>query len=155
LSHGGVEKGPDGSYHDGEDVRLAKEVPGIDVVIGGHSHTELNEAIIVNGRTPVVQTGRESRNLGELVIALDGKELSVTSYRLLPIDDRILGDRSIAKDIERLKTSVSAAAFASRGYMDWKKALLRLALPPSAPRFPRFSSLVSNCRRAHASSSLR
>ena len=26
--------------------------------IGGHSHTELHEAIIVNGRTPVVQTGK-------------------------------------------------------------------------------------------------
>ena len=58
LSHGGMEKGKDGRFTDGEDVRLAKAVPGIDVVIGGHSHTELQEAIIVNGRTPVVQTGK-------------------------------------------------------------------------------------------------
>lgn len=116
LSHGGVEKGPDGSYSTGEDVLLARDVPGIDVVISGHSHTELNEAIVVNGRTPVVQTGKESRNLGELVIALDGNKLTVTSYRLLPIDDSIAGDRGIAKDIEHLKKSVSVAAFASRGY---------------------------------------
>jgi 5'-nucleotidase len=116
LSHGGVEKGPDGRYDAGEDVRLAKDVPGIDVVISGHSHTELNEAIVVNGRTPVVQTGKESNNLGELVLALDGNKLIVTSYRLLPIDDSIAGDRAIAKDIEQLKKSVSAAAFASRGY---------------------------------------
>jgi len=116
LSHGGVEKGPDGRYDAGEDVQLAKDVPGIDVVISGHSHTELNEAVVVNGHTPVVQTGKESRNLGELVIALDGNKLTVTSYRLLPIDDSIAGDRAIAKDIEQLKKSVSAAAFASRGY---------------------------------------
>jgi 5'-nucleotidase len=116
LSHGGVEKGADGRYRDGEDVRLAHEVPGIDVVISGHSHTELNEAIIVDGRTPVVQTGKESRNLGELVMALDGDTLSVSSYRLLPIDDSVAGDRGIADDIERLKKSVSAVAFASRGY---------------------------------------
>jgi len=116
LSHGGLEKGADGSYHDGEDVRLARDVPRIDVVISGHSHTELNEAIIVNGHTPVVQTGKESRNLGELVIALDGNKLSVTSYRLLPIDDSIAGDKAIAAEIEQLKQSVSAAAFASRGY---------------------------------------
>jgi 5'-nucleotidase len=116
LSHGGVEKGPDGRYVAGEDVQLAKDVPGIDVVISGHSHTELNEAIVVNGHTPVVQTGKESSNLGELVIALDGNKLTVTSYRLLPIDDSIAGDRAIAKDIEQLKKSVSAAAFASRGY---------------------------------------
>jgi 5'-nucleotidase / UDP-sugar diphosphatase len=116
LSHGGLEKGADGSYHDGEDVRLARDVPGIDVVISGHSHTELSEAIIVNDHTPVVQTGKESRNLGELVIALDGNKLTVTSYRLLPIDDSIAGDRVIANDIEQLKKSVSSAAFASRGY---------------------------------------
>jgi len=116
LSHGGVEKGPDGRYVTGEDVQLAKDVPGIDVVISGHSHTELNEAIVVNGHTPVVQTGKESNNLGELVIALDGDKLTVTSYRLLPIDDSIAGDKAIAKDIEQLKKSVSAAAFASRGY---------------------------------------
>lgn len=116
LSHGGVEKGPDGRYDAGEDVQLARNVPGVDVVISGHSHTALNEAIVVNGRTPVVQTGKESNHLGELVIALDGDQLAVTSYRLLPIDDSILGDRAIAKAIEQLKQSVSAAAFASRGY---------------------------------------
>jgi len=116
LSHGGLEKGPDGSYHDGEDVHLARDVPGIDVVISGHSHTELREAIIVNGHTPVVQTGKESRNLGELVLALDGNKLTVVSYQLHPIDDTILGDRAIAADIEKLKKSVSEAAFASRGY---------------------------------------
>ena len=61
LSHGGVEKGKDGRFTDGDDVRLAKAVPGIDVVIGGHSHTALQEATIVNDRTPVVQTGSKER----------------------------------------------------------------------------------------------
>ena len=116
LSHGGVVKGDDGRYTDGEDVRLARDVPGIDVVISGHSHTELQEAIIVNGRMPVVQTGKESRNLGELVIMMDGDKLTVESYRLHPIDDTIAGDRVVAAEIEELKKSVTAAAFASRGY---------------------------------------
>jgi 5'-nucleotidase len=116
LSHGGVEKDKDGRYTGGEDVQLAKNVPGIDVVISGHSHTELQEVILVNGRTPVVQTGKESNNLGELVISLDGGKPTVEAYRLHPIDDTIAGDRAIAAEIEQLKKSVSAAAFASRGY---------------------------------------
>ena len=116
LSHGGVEKGKDGRFSEGDDVRLAKAVPGIDVVIGGHSHTELQEAIIVNGRTPVVQTGKEGENLGELVITLDGGKLKVESYRLYPIDDTIAGDRAIADEIEKLKKTVTGAVFASRGY---------------------------------------
>ena len=116
LSHGGVEKGEDGRYTDGDDVRLAKDVPGIDVVIGGHSHTELVEAIIVGGRTPVVQTGKESGNLGELVIVLDGDRLTVESYRLHPIDDTIAGESAIADEIDKLKKAVTGAVFASRGY---------------------------------------
>jgi 5'-nucleotidase/UDP-sugar diphosphatase len=56
LSHGGVEKGEDGRYSDGDDVRVAN-VPGVDIVIGGHSHTELHEAILVSGRTPGCRAG--------------------------------------------------------------------------------------------------
>ena len=84
LSHGGLEKAADGTYRDGEDVRLPQAVPGIDVVIGAHSHTALAEPIIANGRTPVVQTGKYGENLGELVITLDGERLTVDSYRLYP-----------------------------------------------------------------------
>jgi len=116
LSHGGVVKGKDGRFTDGDDVRLATAVPGIDVVIGGHSHTELKEAIIVNDRTPVVQTGTEGRNLGELVITLDSSKLTVESYALHPIDDTIVGDRAIADEIDILKRNVTADVFASRGY---------------------------------------
>ncbi len=116
LSHGGVEQNKDGTFTDGEDVRLAKAVPGIDVVIGAHTHTELKEAIIVNGRTPVVQTGKYGQNLGELMITLDGGKLTVEFYKLHPIDDTIAGDRAIADEIEKYKKTVTEVVFASRGY---------------------------------------
>lgn len=116
LSHGGMTKGADGRYVDGEDVQLAKAVPGIDVVIGSHSHTELHEPVIVNGRTPVVQTGKYGQNLGELVISLNGDKLTVDSYKLIPVDDTIMGDKAIAAEIAKLKKTVTKVAFASRGY---------------------------------------
>jgi len=116
LSHGGLEKGKDGRYTDGDDVRLAKAVPGIDVVIGGHSHTALQEAINVNDRTPVVQAGLQSENLGELVVTLDNGKLTVESYRLHPIDDTIAGDRTIADEIDTFMKTVTKVVFASRGY---------------------------------------
>ncbi|MFN6108290.1 MAG: metallophosphoesterase, partial [Planctomycetaceae bacterium] len=116
LSHGGLDKGEDGRFTDGEDVRLAKAVPGIDVVIGGHTHTALEEAIIVNGHTPVVQTGKYGESLGELVLSLDGGKLKVESYKLLPIDDTIVGDRAIADEITRIQKAVTEVVFASRGY---------------------------------------
>ena len=116
LSHGGVEQNKDGTFTDGEDVRLAKAVPGIDVIIGAHTHTELKEAIIVNGHTPVVQTGKYGQNLGELMITLDGGKLTVELYKLHPIDDTIAGDRAIAAEIEKYKKTVTEVVFASRGY---------------------------------------
>jgi 5'-nucleotidase len=130
LSHGGVEQGKDGRFTDGEDVKLAEAVPGIDVVIGGHSHTELHVPILVNDRTPVVQTGKEGQNLGELVITLDGGKLTVESYRLQPIDDSIAGDRATADAIDKLKISVTRNVFAARGYsIDQKLAVIPRDLP--------------------------
>jgi len=130
LSHGGLEKGKDGRFTEGDDVRLAEAVPGIDVVISGHSHTELQEATIVNGRTPVVQTGKEGKNLGELTITIDNNKLTVESYKLHPIDDSIAGDRAIAAEIDKLKKGVTAAVFASRGYsVDQPLAVIPQDLP--------------------------
>ena len=149
LSHGGLEKGEDGRYTDGDDVRLAKAVPGIDVVIGGHSRTELREAIIVNGRTPVVQTGKESQNLGELVIALDGGKLTVESYRLYAIDDSIAGDRATADEIDTLKKAVSGAVFASRGYrIDQPLAIAPQDLPNTFTDIAASTLLANLCTDA-------
>jgi len=116
LSHSGMEVGKDGVVTDGDDARLAKAVPGIDVVVGGHSHTALHKAIIVNNRTPVVQAGKYSENVGELVITLDGDQLTVESYELHPIDDTISGDQAVTDEITKYKKMVTEAVFASRGY---------------------------------------
>jgi 5'-nucleotidase len=150
LSHGGVVKGKDGSFTDGEDVSVARAVPGIDVVIGGHSHTELHQAIMANNRIPVVQTGLESRNLGELVITLEGDKLKVESYRLYPIDDTILGDRAIGDEIEKLKKSVTGAVFASRGYsIDQPLAIAPRDLPNTFTDIGAGTLLANLCTDAY------
>jgi 5'-nucleotidase len=116
LSHGGIEKGEDGLYSSGDDVHLPEEVPGIDVVIGSHSHVALDQAITVNGRTPVVQAGKYGEYLGELVITLDGDTLTIDSYQLIPVDDTIQGDMAISDEIDKFKHIVTEVMFASRGY---------------------------------------
>jgi 5'-nucleotidase/UDP-sugar diphosphatase len=116
LSHSGLEEAKDGIITDGDDARLAKAAPGIDVVVGGHSHTALHQAIIVNDRTPVVQAGKYTENVGELVITLDGAKLTVESYALHPIDDTISGDRSVTDEITKYKQMITEAVFAPRGY---------------------------------------
>ncbi|MGM0896951.1 MAG: bifunctional metallophosphatase/5'-nucleotidase [Bacillota bacterium] len=54
----------------GHDRTLAKEVPGIDVIIGGHSHVTTSKPNQIDD-TLVVQTGEYDTNLGELNITFD------------------------------------------------------------------------------------
>jgi 5'-nucleotidase / UDP-sugar diphosphatase len=150
LSHGGMTKGDDGSFIDGEDVQLPKMVPGIDVVIGSHSHTELHEPVIVNGRTPVVQTGKYGENLGELVISLEGNKLTIESYKLLPVDDTIAGDRAIVEEIEKFKKTVTKVAFASRGYsIDQPLAIVPQDIPNTFSDIAASTILANLCTDAY------
>ena len=152
LSHGGLIKAKDGTFADGDDVRVAKAVPGIDVVIGGHSHTALDKPIIINGRTPVVQTGLEGKNLGELVIALDGDKLTVEFYGLHPNDDKVVGDHAIGDIIDKLKPQVTAAVFASRGYsVDQPLAVVPQDLPNTFTDIAAGTILANLCTDAYKS----
>lgn len=53
--------------------KLAKEVDGIDLIVDGHSHSELKEGLQVNN-TMIVQTGEYDKNLGIVNLEFtDGK----------------------------------------------------------------------------------
>lgn len=116
LSHMGISQ-QDDTHWRGEDVELLEQVPGIDVVIGGHSHTALPQPILVDGTRPVVQAGSEIQYLGELRMSIgeDGK-VRVRDYRLLPVDDRTPGDPDITAQVEGFKAQVEARVLAPRGY---------------------------------------
>ncbi|MBX9690172.1 MAG: bifunctional metallophosphatase/5'-nucleotidase [Candidatus Obscuribacterales bacterium] len=86
--------------HCGVDLeKLLAEIPDVDLVIGGHSHTRLDEAIIVphpdGSKTMVVQTGSYGRALGRLDLAFDksGKLLFPDSkYHLINLSEKIFED---------------------------------------------------------------
>ncbi|ADC49249.1 SLH domain-containing esterase [Alkalihalophilus pseudofirmus OF4] len=60
-----------------EDQRLAEEVDFFDVIIGGHSHTTLEEPVVVNG-TSIAQTGGDANNIGSLEITYNKETDEVT-----------------------------------------------------------------------------
>jgi len=95
LSHGGIEK--DNSLS--EDERLAKEVPGIDIIISGHTHTKLVTPLTVN-KTIIVQAGSFGKHLGVLDMACEKGEVKLKGYKLLDINDTIPGDEKIQKRVE-------------------------------------------------------
>ncbi|MBA4242973.1 MAG: bifunctional metallophosphatase/5'-nucleotidase [Pseudomonas sp.] len=116
LSHMGVTQQADGSWR-GEEVELVEQVPGIDIVVGGHSHVALPQPVLVNGRTPVMQAGSEIQYLGELRMTLgDDGVPRLRDYRLHPVNDSIAGDEAITAKVEDFKQVVSERMLAPKGY---------------------------------------
>lgn len=63
------------------DVQGLTAIPGIDVIVGGHSHDALARPIVV-GSTIIVQAGEFGKGLGELKISVSGGVVSLAGYRL-------------------------------------------------------------------------
>ena len=63
------------------DVQGLTAVPGIDVIVGGHSHDALARPIVV-GNKIIVQAGEFGTNLGELKVSVSGGVVSLAGYRL-------------------------------------------------------------------------
>ena len=103
----------------GEDVELAREVKGIDLIIGGHTHTRLDQPIIVNG-IPIVQTGEFGQFVGCMKLSYSSEKLKVESYKLIPVDDNIAGDEHINRLIEEEKEKINLEILKPLG-MDYNK----------------------------------
>ena len=98
-------KEKDGSWG-GEDVELAEAVKGIDIIIGGHTHTRLDQPIIV-GSTSIFQTGEFGKFVGDISLTLSQGKVTVDNYKLIPVDDKILGNEEINNLIEEEKTKIT------------------------------------------------
>jgi len=85
-----------------KDLDLARQVSGIDVIVGGHSHTVADPypAVVSNSGAPtlVVQTGWQNTNLGRLNLNFDGAGVikSWGGSQLIPITTKIDADPASA-----------------------------------------------------------
>ncbi|WLR55801.1 bifunctional UDP-sugar hydrolase/5'-nucleotidase [Mesobacillus subterraneus] len=77
------------------DVELATFVDDIDIVLSGHSHDRVEEAITVND-TLIVQAGSSASFLGKLDITLEGGRIEDYRYELVPIDESLPVDEEMA-----------------------------------------------------------
>ena len=99
-----------------EDELLAKAVPDIDLIISGHTHSELPEAI-QHGNTYIVSCGEYGRNLGSLSMTQnsDGR-WDLTSYDLIPVSEDVEADQETQKQIDALMDKVDTNYLADFGY---------------------------------------
>jgi 2',3'-cyclic-nucleotide 2'-phosphodiesterase (5'-nucleotidase family) len=74
LTHLGVE----------DDEVLAKTYPDFDLIIGGHSHTTMTKAMMVNG-VMIVQTGSGLKNIGITTLQVTKGKITDLKYELVPL----------------------------------------------------------------------
>jgi 2',3'-cyclic-nucleotide 2'-phosphodiesterase (5'-nucleotidase family) len=69
LSHMGLD----------EDREMASRVAGIDLIVGGHSHTEVKTPVVV-GATIIVQAGYYGQKLGAMKVSVDAETKKIARY---------------------------------------------------------------------------
>jgi len=112
VSHGGTWEDESKS----EDELLAKAVPDLDLIISGHTHSELQEAI-QHGNTYIVSCGEYGRNLGSLSMTQnsDGR-WDLSSYELIPVSEDVKADKATQERIDALMDTVDTNYLADFGY---------------------------------------
>jgi 5'-nucleotidase/UDP-sugar diphosphatase len=106
LSHTGPTA--DGSKY--SDLKIAEAAPGIDVIVGGHTHTRLTSPIRV-GSTLIVSAGERGEDLGALglIRSADGR-FRAAFYELRPVTADIPEDPATAAQAAGLREILTKAA---------------------------------------------
>lgn len=118
LSHSGTKDKKSKS----EDEILAKKVPGIDLIISGHTHSTLKEPIIV-GNTIIASSGDYGKNLGVMKIAKDDKgKWKLNEYKIEQINDSLALDPDITGKIDYFKDIVQKE-YLDRFHMEFNDIL--------------------------------
>jgi len=86
------------------DQTLAREVPGIDLIVGGHSHTFLNRPVQGENGTLIVQSGQYLQKAGRATLEIDPKTKKVVASAGELIDlwpDRVGEDPAVQAIVAR------------------------------------------------------
>lgn len=107
LSHGGTARPPAVS----EDEALARAVPGIDLIVSGHTHRALEAPLRVGGTT-IVCAGSYLRHLGVLELGrAPAGGVEPRAHRLVPLGEEVPEDPAVAATVAAEQAEVE------RGYL--------------------------------------
>ena len=90
-----------GSYYLG-DKQLAEQFPYFDLIIGGHSHQQVNT---LYNNIPVFQSGSFLNHLGQINITVKNKEIINIDYDLIDLNDYNEFDKTIKDKIDTYNNS--------------------------------------------------
>ena len=77
-----------------QEVKLAKEVDGIDVLLSGHTHNRLYDAIVVNS-TLLMQSGCHGSFIGRLDLEIKNDKIHKFTHKLINVEESIKPDPTV------------------------------------------------------------
>jgi 5'-nucleotidase / UDP-sugar diphosphatase len=100
-----------------EDLKIAQEVPGVDVIISGHTHQAYESVLQVND-TWISQSGCYAQNLGKLEFSIidDKLQLSNQGSHLIPITGRVQANKMWDRRILEYRASLDQKILRDKPY---------------------------------------
>jgi 5'-nucleotidase len=90
-----------------EEQLAAATISGIDIILGGHTHT-LTLVPIEIGNTIIVQAGEFASHVGKLTVITDGGVIQSHSYQMLDVDASVPAEPTLAAMIDALAMGIEA-----------------------------------------------
>ncbi len=130
LAHLGVDES---TLKNERSTYVAEKVDGIDIMIDGHSHTEMPEGIVA-GDTLVVQTGEYGNNIGKISFNFENDDVVDLTAELIATKDAdgkatLVADEEVAEVVATEKAAVDVVnnevVASTPYYLEGTRALVR------------------------------
>jgi 5'-nucleotidase/UDP-sugar diphosphatase len=94
------------------DQAMAANVPGIDIIVGGHDHYVFERPLVVTNpegrRTLILQAGNHYRYVGRLRFTLKNGAVKVLDYKLMEVDKKVPPLPEVQNVVDELKAGIVA-----------------------------------------------
>lgn len=84
-----------------QELKIAKQVDGIDVLLSAHTHNRVYEPALVND-TIIIQSGCHGSFLGRLDLKIKDRRIEDFTHELVLLDEEINEDKKMSKKIESI-----------------------------------------------------
>lgn len=97
-----------------QEVEIAQRLPQLDLIVGGHSQTELREADR-SGGVPIVEAGSGAKYISESWLEPRDGRWRLSSYRMVGVNSTLADDRAVQAIVGRSPASAHTAVPADQG----------------------------------------